>query len=235
MTFSARTLRFLAALRRNNNKAWFESHRDEYEADVRAPMLELIAIMDEKLAALAPEIVGNTKKSMFRIYRDIRFSSDKSPYKTHASCWFYHRDGDRKVGSQSEGGGAGFYFQIAPGDSFVGGGIWMPPRTVLNRIRAAIDDDPLALERIVRAPALVRRYGGLDEESMLKRMPRGYRDDHKGANWLRHQSFTVGRMLSDDQVTSARLVSLLEADFEVMRPLVRWINAALGLKQASGR
>ena len=172
---------------------------------------------------------------MFRIHRDIRFSSDKSPYKTHAACWFYHRDGDRKVGSQAEGGGAGFYFHLAPGESFVGGGIWMPPRPVLNRIRAAIAAKPAAFEGIVRAPALVRRLGGMDEESMLKRMPRGYAEDHPAARWLRFQSFTVGRSLTDNQVTGARLPSLLEGNFEAMRPLVRWINSALGLAESRTR
>jgi uncharacterized protein (TIGR02453 family) len=235
MTFTNRSLTFLRGLRRNNNRNWFEEHREQYEADVRAPMRELIEVMDVRLAQLAPEIIGSAKKSMFRINRDIRFSPDKSPYKTHAACWFYHRDGDRKVGSQAEGGGAGFYFHLEPGQSFVGGGIWMPPRPVLNRIREALAANHTAFERIVRAPALVRRFGGLDDESMLKRMPRGYAEDHPAAAWLRHQSFTVGHLLTDNQVTSSRLPSLLEADFEAMRPLVRWLNKCLGFPESRAR
>jgi uncharacterized protein (DUF2461 family) len=96
-------------------------------------------------------------------------------------------------------------------------------------------DDAIAFERIARAPGLVRRFKGLDEESMLKRMPRGFSEDHPAARWLKHQSFTTGRLLSDDQVTSTRLASVLEADFETMRPLVRWINEALGLRAAESR
>jgi uncharacterized protein (TIGR02453 family) len=233
--FTTKSLRFLRGLRRNNNKPWFEAHREQFENDVRTPMRELIEEMDIRFATLAPEILGNAKKSMFRINRDIRFSADKSPYKTHVACWFYHRDGGRKVGSQAEDGGAGFYFHLAPGESFVGGGIWMPPRSVLNRIRAAIVEDPVGFERLLGAPALVRRFTGLDDESMLKRMPRGYPVDHPAARWLRHQSFTVGRVLKDEQVTSSRLATLLEADFESIRPLVRWINTSLGLRTANSR
>lgn len=98
MTFTPATLSFLRALARNNNRPWFEAHRDEYEALVKGPMLELIEEMDVRLARFAPEIIGDRRRSMFRIYRDVLFSRDKSPYKTHAACWFYHRDGTRAVG-----------------------------------------------------------------------------------------------------------------------------------------
>src|SRR3989441_8380494 len=91
MRFTAATFRFFRGLARNNAKPWFEAHRVEYEREVRAPMHTLIEEMDVRLARFAPEIAGDPKRSMFRIYRDIRFSKDKSPYKTHAACWFYHR------------------------------------------------------------------------------------------------------------------------------------------------
>src|SRR6266566_841572 len=144
MPFTTATVAVLRGLARNNRKPWFEAHRAEYEVVVVQPMRELIEEMDVRLASIAPEIIGDPKRSMFRIYRDIRFSKDKSPYKTHASCWFYHRDGSRAVGREadSEGAGAGFYFQIAPGDSFVGGGMWMPPRDALAKLREAVGDDP---------------------------------------------------------------------------------------------
>jgi uncharacterized protein (DUF2461 family) len=106
----------------------------------------------------------------------------------------------------------------------------MPPRPALNKIRDAIADDPKGFGRIVRRPAAKRRYGGLDDEVMLKRMPRGYSDGHPAAAWLRYQSFTIGRQLSDREVLSPRLTEGLERDFRLMLPLVRWLNAALGLK-----
>src|SRR5256886_2502064 len=208
MPFTVASLRFLRGLARHNAKPWFEAHRAEYEREVRAPMQELIEEMDVRLARLAPEITGDPKRSMFRIYRDIRFSKDKSPYKTHAACWFRHRDAEARVGSEAEGGGAGFYFHIAPGESFVGAGIWMPPRAILNRLRDAIAEDARAFERIVRDRTFVRRYGGLDDEAMLKRMPRGFPENHPAARWLKYQSFTAGRRLSEGQVTGERLAAL---------------------------
>ncbi|HEV8304567.1 MAG TPA: DUF2461 domain-containing protein [Gemmatimonadales bacterium] len=237
MGFSAATLTFLRGLKRRNERPWFEAHRAEYEAAVKLPMRELIEEMDVRLARLAPEIIGDPKHSMFRIYRDIRFSADKSPYKTHASCWFYHRDGSRAVGREAEGagGGAGFYFQVAPGDTFLGGGMWMPPRDALLKLREAIAEDPKRFTRIATDRRALRRFGGLSEEAVLRRVPRGFAPDHPAARWLKFQSFVMGRALTDAQAVSARLPALLEADFRLMLPLVRWINGVLGLKTGDGR
>jgi len=106
----------------------------------------------------------------------------------------------------------------------------MPPRPALQKFRAAIARDPRGFERIVLAPALRRRFGELSDEESLKRVPRGYAEDHPAARWLRHQSFTVGRSLTDAQVTGPRLTAILESDYEAMLPLVRWLNGTLGLK-----
>jgi len=233
--FTVASLRFLRGLARNNDRAWFEAHRLDFEALIRDPMRELVEEMDVRLARLAPEIVGDPRRSIFRIHRDVRFSPDKSPYKTHAACWFFHRDASHRVGQESHGGGAGFYFQIAPGNALSGGGIWMPPREALARIRDAIAGRPAAFARTATRPAAARRFGGLDEEGALKRVPRGYQSDHPAASWLRFRSFTLGRALSDSQVLGARLPALLESDFALMLPLVRWLNAALGLKAADRR
>src|SRR5882762_5779843 len=235
MAFSTATLAFLRGLKRHNDRAWFEANRPAYEAEVKQPMRELIEEMDVRLTRFAPEIIGDPKRSMFRIYRDIRFSPDKSPYKTHASCWFYHRDGSRAVGRESGGGGAGFYFQIAPGDSFVGGGMWMPPRDALLRLRESLAEDPKRFGKVATDRRLVRRFGGLSEEAVLRRVPRGFAPDHPAARWLKFQSFVMGRALTDVQAVSARLPALLEADFRLMLPLVRWINGVLELRAAERR
>src|SRR5256714_11579037 len=161
-------------------------------------MRQLIEDLDTRLALFAPELGGEPKRSMFRIYRDIRFSPDKSPYKTHASCWFYHRDGSRAVGREadSQGAGAGVYFQIAPGDSFVGGGMWMPPRGALLKLREAIAEDPKCIGKIATDRRLVRRFGGMSEEAVLRRGPRGFAPDHPAAPWLQVPSFAIGPGLS---------------------------------------
>jgi len=234
MPFTPTALRFFRQLAAHNDKQWFEAHRTDYEQQVREPMRELIEELDARLARFAPEIGGDPKRSMFRINRDIRFSSDKSPYKTHAACWFHHRAASGRVGSEAPEGSAGFYFHLQPGKSSVGAGLWMPPRQQLNKLRAAIAEKPDPFIRMVRE--LPKRFGGLDTEAMLKRMPRGYSDDHPAAQWLRYQSFTSGRSLTDAQVTNAKLPALLEREFDGLLPLVRWVNGTLGLAdRARGR
>jgi uncharacterized protein (TIGR02453 family) len=190
--FPPRALTFLRGLAKNNRKEWFEDHRDEYESALRAPMRLLIDDVDVRLAEAVPEIVGSAKKSMFRIHRDVRFSKDKAPYKTNAACWFFHRDAGGGVGGDAAHGGAGFYFHLAPGELFCGGGIWMPPRPALAQIRAALTDDHEEFEAIVLDRAFVRRFGALDPERMLTRLPRGVAADAPAARWLRYQSFTAG-------------------------------------------
>jgi len=227
MAFTAETLRFFKQLAAHNNKEWFEAHRDDYENNVREPMRDLVEELDVRFARFAPEIGGDPKRSMFRINRDIRFSKDKSPYKTNAGCWFHHRSASRKVGSEAAEGSAGFYFHLQPGKSFIGAGVWMPPRPQLNKLRSAIAEKPEGFVRMVQS--LPKRFGGVSDEGALKRMPRGYSEDHPAAKWLKYQSFTSGRSLTDAQVTSAKLPALLEREYEAMLPLVRWVNGAFGL------
>lgn len=235
MPFTSAALRFFKDLRRHNAKPWFEAHKEDYQHMVVLPMRALIEELDVRFARAAPEITGDPKRSMFRIYRDIRFSKDKSPYKVHAACWFWHRDADPRVGDAAESGSAGFYFHLEPGASLIGGGIWMPPRPVLARLRETIVERRPAFERVVKHPGFVRRFGGLDDEEMLKRTPRGFAPDHPAAQWLRYRSFTAGREFSDREVTSRNLGAVLEKEFVRLLPLVRWLNGALGLKPAGRR
>jgi uncharacterized protein (TIGR02453 family) len=233
--FGPGAFRFLRGLARHNARPWFEARREVYEAELRGPMRALVEEMDARLGTLAPEIVGDPRRSMFRIHRDVRFSRDKSPYKTNAGCWFFHRDARRAVGQEAEGGSAGFYFHLEPGQCFVAGGIWMPPRGTLARIREAIDAAPRALAGITAAPAFRRRFGALDAEARLTRTPRGYPADHPAAEWLRLQSFTASAPLADAEVASPRLPARLARDFARLLPLVRWLNAALGYRPARAR
>ncbi len=225
---------FLARLKRPNRREWFEAHRAEYEALVRGPIRALVEEVDVRLARFAPEIVGDPRRSPFRIYRDVRFSRDKTPYKTHVAVWFYHRDAGHGVGQES-GRGAGFYFHAGLGACFLGGGIWMPPRPALARLREALASDVEGFERIVLAPGFRRRFGALDQEAVLSRVPRGYEAHHPAARWLRYRSFTAGRDLARREVLRPDLPDLLARDFAALLPLVRWLNRALGYPPAERR
>ena len=233
--FSPKALTFLRGLKKNNRKEWFEAHRAQYEQELKRPLAALIEAVDVELAAVAPEIIGSPKKSAFRIHRDVRFSKDKSPYKTHVACWFFHRDIATRMQSEAVHGGAGFYLHISPGECFCGGGIWMPPRPALNKIREALVDDVEGWEEIVHDKAFRRRFGTPDQEGMLTRLPRGYAADHPAGEWLRYQSFTAGTPLTDAEVTGPTLPRLLARHFAAMTPFVRWLNLALGLRPHSSR
>lgn len=233
--FRPQATTFLRKLARNNRKEWFEEHREDYEREVKGPLAALVEEVDARLAVVAPEIVGDRKRSIFRIHRDVRFSKDKSPYKTHAACWFYHRDAGHAVGSEAAHGGAGFYFHMEPDRTICGGGIWMPPRPAVNRIRDAIAEDHEELERILTNSAFRKRFGEMDDEAMLSRMPRGFAPDHPAAKLLRYQSFTVGRSLTPSEIESHRLPDTLARDYSRMLPFVRWLNNAIGLRPHSRR
>ena len=233
--FGPGALGFLRRLGRNNRRDWFEQHRAEYEIEVRQPLAALVEEMDVRLAGIAPELLGDPRRSIFRIHRDVRFSADKSPYKTNAACQFYHRNAGRGAGQDAEGAGAGLYFQLADGDCFVAGGIWMPARATLDRIREEIAERHEELEEIVRVPSFRRRFKRLSEEAMLTRMPRGYDESHPAARWLKYRSFTVSRQLTDAEVLGKRLPATLARDFATMIPLVRWLNGAIGYRPATSR
>lgn len=238
--FEPGALTFLKGLRRHNDRTWFEAHRTQYERAILGPLRLLAVELDVRFARLAPEFVAPPKRALFRIHRDVRFSKDKSPYKTHAALWVFHRDAGRGVGRDAHGG-AGFYFHLEPKASLVAGGFWMPPRPLLSVIRERIATSPQeqrGFERTIGGAAFVRRFGGLTEDdpgTLLTRMPRGYAEDHPAARWLRFNSFTASRALTDAEALSPRLVDTIMKDFAAMLPLVRWLNATLGFPPATSR
>lgn len=237
--FAPESLRFLRGLKRNNAKPWFEAHRGEYEQFIKRPLQHLAEELDVRFATLAPEFVAPPKRALFRIHRDVRFSRDKSPYKTHAALWVFHRDAGRGVGRAvaEAHGGAGFYFHLEPGASMVAGGYWMPPRPALTLVRDRIAEDHKAFTKLVKAAGFTRRFGGLTDEpgTKLTRMPRGYDPDHPAGELLRWQSFTASRELTDAEALSPKLVPNILKDYAALLPMVRWLNAALGHPPAKSR
>jgi uncharacterized protein (TIGR02453 family) len=235
--FRPAALSYLRALKKNNRREWFEEHRDAFVREVSEPMKALIEELDVRFASLAPEFVGDPKRSMFRIYRDVRFSKDKSPYKTHAALWIYHRAPGRGVGKEIDGG-AGFYVHLEPGTSLIAAGLWMPPRPSLAKVREHFSEDLAGWKRAVEAPAVLKRFGGLvrDEPGiLLKRLPRGFEEGHPAEKWLRYNSFTMHRSYTDAQMMPPKLVDKAMQDFALLVPMARWLNRALGYLPAKSR
>jgi len=212
------TLRFLRALKRNNNRAWFQARRDVYERDVKGPMLAVIARLAADFKRFAPEMVS-APDSLFRIYRDTRFTEDKTPYKTHAAASFWSRGLGR-------GRGAGLYFEVAPGWTWMGGGFYAPEPADLVRIRAHIADTYPEIHRTVRSAAFRRGFGELAGDR-LTRVPRGYAKDHEAAEYLKHRNFLAGREFPAEFATSAAFYPTLVETFKAAMPLVRFLNEAM--------
>jgi len=225
--FTRKTLAFLRALKRNNDRDWFRARKTDYEQHVRGPMIELLQQLARDLPGFAPDLVSDPRVCLFRIYRDTRFSSDKRPLKTNVAAHFPSR-------KFPKGEGAGLYVEVAPQWVWMGGGIYMPSSSELNAIRSAIADDHRRFRRVVSAPSFRRTVGELSGEQ-LTRVPRGYAKDHPAAEYLRHRQFIGGREYPADFAMSPRFYSELLTVFRGIAPLVGFLNRAIVTKTNDSR
>jgi uncharacterized protein (TIGR02453 family) len=217
--FTRKTIAFLRALKRNNDREWFKARKPDYEAHVRGPMIELLAQLAVDFRTFAPELVSDPRVSLFRIYRDTRFSADKTPLKTSASAHFPHR-------SLHKMGGAGLYFEVAPRWVWIGGGIYMPETHELAAIRSHIDTRHRVLRKIVEAKAFTNAVGELHGEQ-LARVPRGYLNDHPAAHYLRFRQFLAGREYPAEFAYDRKFYPELVKVFRQVAPLVRFLNTPI--------
>lgn len=218
-SFTAETLRFLRALKRNNDRDWFKARRERYEAHVRGPMLALIERLAEDFQRFAPEIVASPKASLYRVYRDTRFSNDKTPLKIQASASFRWR-------GLGKGEGAGLYLEVHPHWVWMGGGFWAPPAPQLVRIREHIAATYPEVDRITRAVRFRKVVGALEGEK-LTRIPRGFPKDDPAADYLKFKQFLAGREFPAEFATSAEFYPALIETYTVLMPLIRFLNEPL--------
>jgi len=218
--FSAATLKFLRALKRNNRREWFNRHRDEYERHVRQPMTDIVEQLAHDFRAFAPELVASPKISMYRIYRDTRFSENKAPYKTHVAAVFPTR-------GLAKHEGAGLYFHISADEVWIGGGMYSPQPAQLVAVREHIAANVRQLRAIVESPAFRRRVGTLEGDK-LKRVPRGFSKDHEAAEYLKHRYFIAGAEFPGVFAASPRFYGTLLSVFREVLPLSRFLNHPLG-------
>jgi uncharacterized protein (TIGR02453 family) len=217
--FPPETMKFLRRLRKNNNREWFQANKQAYERDVKAPMLEIVTVLGDALQAFAPEMVIDPKKVMYRIYRDTRFSADKTPYKTHVAALFYPR-------SLSKGNSAALYFHLEPAEVLIAGGIYMPGPAELRAIRMHISAHWDEFKRIVENREFVKEFGGLQGEK-LTRVPQGFPADHPGIGYLKHKQYIVWFTEPPAFAESAQLLPRILRAFATMIPFVRFLNAPL--------
>jgi uncharacterized protein (TIGR02453 family) len=214
--FPKEGLQFLRSLKRNNNREWFQEHKHIYEESLKRPMAELIAIVAADFQKFAPEMVATPKSSAYRIYRDTRFSKDKSPYKTHIAAVF-PRTG---LGKHE---GAGFYLHIGTSELLVGGGLYMPSPEDLNAVRQKIADDAGSFMRVVDSRQFRKLLGSVDGER-LSRLPRGFAVGHPAAEYLKLKQFLVGRTFPATVATTASFYGIVIETFRAMLPFIRFLN-----------
>jgi uncharacterized protein (TIGR02453 family) len=217
--FPPAALAFLGELRKHNQRRWFQPRKHIYEESVKTPMTEAVHRIGEALARFAPEMVADPKISLYRIYRDTRFSPDKSPYKTHAAAVFPFR-------GLPKNSGPGLYFHISPEEVLIGGGMYMPESEALRAVRAAIAATPREFIRIVESKRFRKAFGELEGEQ-LKTMPKGFSADHPAARYLRYKQFLFSRVHSPSLATSPRFFPTLLGGFKEGMPLIRFLAKAV--------
>lgn len=223
--FTREGIQFLADLAANNERSWFQPRKADYERLLKQPMEALCVALAERFEARGIPLLADPRRSPFRIYRDTRFSRDKSPYKTHLAANFPWIEVDPAAGVSIDEGahGNGGYFNFQPGEMYVGGGMWMPARPRLEAFRRVIRDEPERVRATLEEPGFVAWFGGARSHEELKRVPAGYPPDHPLADMFRWKDVIFGRRLSDREVLSARLPDILTDGFAAALPVFRFL------------
>ena len=230
--FRPEAIQFLADLAENNDRAWFQPRKGDYERLLKEPLEALIATLAERFEARNIPLRADPAKSPFRIYRDVRFSKDKSPYKTNVGASFPW------VGEEPADGGArshtasvhssGGYFHLQPGEIYVGGGIWHPEKPWIDAFRRRVADDPGTMRGLIGDRAFAAMFGSLSTDGhALQRVPTGFPADHPAADLLKLKDVIFGRRLSDADATSAELPEVITDTFATALPVMRYL-AAIG-------
>ena len=221
--FTADLFRFLADLRRHNDRAWFAKNKDRYLDSVHEPALEFVRSFAPYLAKISPHFVADDRPvggSLFRIYRDVRFSKDKSPYKTHVGIDFRHRSG-RDVHAPS------FYLHLQPGEAFMAAGVWHPDRATLERLREAIVDKPARWLGVVEDEGFRSRFNRSGDS--LKRAPAGFDPDDPLIDDLKRKDHVCDTMLDERTVTSEGFLPIFAGHCEAAAGYVKFLCDAIGL------
>jgi len=216
-----KTIDFLKKLKSNNNKEWFDANKEKYLAaktEFESVVEKLIKGIHKSDKKISPEMKG--KDCTFRIYKDVRFSKDKTPYKTN-------------MGASINPGGkkslvAGYYLHVEPGgSSFLAGGVYMPEPELLNAIRQEIDYNAAPLLKILNSAAFKKYFTGIDEEDKLKTAPKGFEKDHPHLELLKNKHFVVSHKLSDKQLLDKNFQDTVVSGFKAMQPFLEYLREAV--------
>lgn len=217
--FPVEGLKFLSALKKNNNREWFQSRKEIFDEKVKAPMVELSAALMRDMQSFAPDYTGDPAKSVFRIYRDTRFSKDKTPYKTNIAASFKHRDSGKN-------NFAGFYISVSPEGVDVGGGVYMPMPPDLLAMRTYIADHHEELRKVLASRQLRGLMGELWGDR-VSRAPKGFGVDHPAADLIACKQYILFTTLEASVAGTSGLYREVSKRFKTMVPFVEYLNRPL--------
>jgi uncharacterized protein (TIGR02453 family) len=213
------TLKFLKDLKKNNQKEWFDKNRSAYE-NSREQLKETVGLLIEAIAKFDPAVKSlESKNCLFRINRDVRFSKDKSPYKTNMGAWI--GPGGKKSPL------AGYYLHLEQGACFIAGGNWMPEAEHLKKIRQEIDYNLSEFTKIVWNKKFIAEFKELDQDMKAINPPKGYDKDQEGIEFIKLKSFIVTKKVSDKDISDPKIFKAIVKDFELMYPLINFLRKAI--------
>lgn len=222
--FPPQLFEFLRELKDNNNREWFQDNKQRYKEDIVYPVQDFSIAMGPRLKKISKYYIADPRAnggSMFLIYRDARFSKNKEPYKTNVGCQFRHHAG-------KDAHAPGFYIHLEPGQVFFGGGVWMPPNPMLDKVRQRIIIKPEEWASIVKKRSFVNRFGELRGDS-LKRPPRGYDAEEEYLKDLKRKSFMVMQEADESLATSPDFIKEINNSFKAAAPLMEFVTKSIEL------
>jgi uncharacterized protein (TIGR02453 family) len=220
-------LKFLRALEKNNDRVWFNERKPVYEAELKEPTLAVIRRVTDAMLEFAPTHVRPPEKSLFRIYRDTRFSNNKLPCKTHVAAWWTHTGMDKTSG-------AGYYFQVSPKGVIIAAGAYMPEKEQLAAIRNWLLENHVGFRKIVDAPAARRVFKEFEGEA-LTRPPKGFPPDHAGIDLIKCKQWGLSVTLPADKALEANFAAILIKHFKLLTPMVDALNLPIAASLAPRR
>src|SRR3954454_19011570 len=214
--FDKAAIDFLRDLKENNEREWFQPRKEQYEQLVRSPMLRAVEAINRKLESQAPDYVTDPAKAVYRIYRDTRFSGDKTPYKTHVAASLWHR----RLGKN---GGAGLYFHLSPEEFLIAAGLYHVPTQEMHPYRAHIAEHHQRFSKIIRSRSIREKFGELQGDK-LSRPPKGYAADHPAIEYLKHKDLLFETTLSPDEACQKGAAAKLASHLAALIPFVEFLN-----------
>jgi uncharacterized protein (TIGR02453 family) len=217
--FRPAALTFLRSLARHNDREWFQPRKEQFEAELRQPMLALIRKITDAMADFAPAFVRPAEKCIFRIYRDTRFSGDKRPYKTHVAAWWVHQGLEKTSG-------AGYYFHVAANEMIIAAGAYMPEKEQLAEIRHWLLDNHEDFRKLLKRPAVRRAFEEF-EGNALTRPPKGFPCDHPAMDLVRCRQWGLACTLPAKAALNKNLAATVVRYFRIAAPIVDALNTPI--------